>query len=81
MGVILPFRFFFASYQFIAFGFAFVLYFPHPASIFSFLPVISPVAGASFFGALENIRLLFILSPQYHNEIFDLDGEVALLVI
>lgn len=28
--------------------------------------VISPVAGASFFGALENTRPSFILSPQYH---------------
>lgn len=73
------FNFFFASYQFMVFGFAFVFYYPHPASIFSFPLVISPVAGASFFGALENTRPLFILSPQYRKRNFDLSVEVALL--
>lgn len=63
------------------FGFAFVFYYPHPASIFSFPPVISPVAGASFFGALENTRPLFILSPQYRKWNFNLGVEVSLLVI
>lgn len=65
-GFFLPFHFFFSSYQFMAFEFAFVFYYPHPASIFWFPPVVSPVAGASFFGTLENTRPLFILSPQYH---------------
>lgn len=43
--------------------------------------VISPVAGASFFGASANTRPSFILSPQYHTWNFDLGAEVALLVI
>lgn len=60
-----PFHFFFSSSQFMAFEFAFIFYYPHPASIFSSPPVIDPVAGASFFGALENRRPLFILSPPY----------------
>lgn len=59
----------------------FVFYYPHPASVFSFPPVIGPVAGTSFFGALEHTSPLFILSPQYHKWNFTLGVEVALLVI
>lgn len=43
-----------------AFGFAFVFYYRHPGSIPSFPLVFSPVAGASFSGALENTRPLFM---------------------